>query len=114
MLLDQLSAAARGVKVELAPGRAAFIAREYKGLRRLLIDALLAKLPTDPRSVLKTPEFVQLLLDGLLRSPTFDRAKLQRLLALPDDGNTIAREEQVEVRIVSPEQLRTARIPQLS
>ena len=113
-LLDELSAAARGVKVELAPGRAAFIAREYKGLRRLIIDALLAKLPTDPRSVLKTPEFVQLLLDGLLRSPTFDRAKLQRLLALPDDGNTIGREEQVEVRIVSPDQLRTARIPQLS
>jgi hypothetical protein len=104
-LLDDLSAAARGTNVELAPGRAAFIKREYTGLRGLVLKTLLEKLPTDPRTVLKTPEFVQLLLDGLLRSPALDRAKLRRLLALPDDGNTIGNDEQVEVRLVSAAEL---------
>ena len=55
--------------------------------------------------MLETPEFVQLLLDGLLVSPTFDRAKLERLRKLPDDGNTIGCEEEVEVRILSPDEL---------
>ena len=99
--------------MKLAPGSAAFIDRTYTGLKRKVVDSLIANLPTHPRVVLETPEFVQLLLDGLLVSPNLDRAKLERLRTMPDDGNTIGAEEQVEVRLVSADELRSARIPEL-
>jgi hypothetical protein len=112
-LIGALAAAARGVKVELAPGSAAFIKRHYTGVRGEIVKRLLAMLPTDPRPVFETPEFVQLLLDGLLRAPVLDRAKMQRLLELPSVGNTINGEERIEVRIVSPAELRATHIPGL-
>jgi hypothetical protein len=112
-LLDELSAAARGVKVEIAPGTGERIMRDYTGLRRVAVNALLEQLPDDPRGVLATPEFLQLLLDGLLRSPTFDTNKIRRLLELPYVDNTISNEEQVEVRLLSPSELLAARFAQL-
>ena len=73
---------------------------------------LLAELPNDPR-VSATPEFLQLLGDGLLRSPALDPDKIRRLLALPYVGNTIVNEEQVEVRLLSPSELVVAHFARL-
>jgi hypothetical protein len=112
-LLDDLSAEVRGKEVVLAPGADALIEHEFPGAREKFIDPLIERLPDDPRFALEQPVFIELVLKGLLRSPTFDEAKLHRLLQLLPERNTVGADEVVEVRLLSPEQFREEGLPEL-
>ena len=99
-LLDELSAAALGKKVELAPEADAFINR-LPASSRYVLAVMLGNLPTDPRSALGWATFLQLARSGLIRSPAFDQSKLLELLTLPAYGHRGAfGDERVEVRLV--------------
>jgi hypothetical protein len=105
-LIAQLAAEARGHEVELTSRGAAIIEREYPGFRKLYFDPLFAKVPTDPRVAIEQDAFLRLVLDGAIRAPVLDRAKVQRLLELPSDDNTIGGDEQVQVRLLTPDEVR--------
>jgi hypothetical protein len=102
-LLDDLSAAAQGVKVELAPGAGAAMAREYTDSEMYTFALVLAELPSNPRVVLARPDFLRLVLEGRIRAPALDRGKVFRLLTLPPVPvlGTYG-DEQVEVRLTPP------------
>jgi hypothetical protein len=112
-LLDELAAAARGVKVELTPRGRTLIERKYQGLARSYVDALLKDLPTHSRAVVDTPLFLSLVVDGVLRSPALDKTKAQRLLDLPETDSTIGGDEQVEIHWLGSAQVHEVQLPGL-
>ena len=112
-LLRELTATLERAPIELAPDADELVAREYPGLIGLYVNALLKKLPTDPRAAVEQPVFLKLVLKGLLRSPVLDEAKVRRLIELGPDLTTVGGDEQVEVRMLTPEQLRNAGLPGL-
>jgi hypothetical protein len=112
-LLDDLCAAAAPANVELAPGAAALIDREFPGIRKPFIDPLLAHLHDDPRRALQEPIFLRLVLKGMLRSPMLDRAKVERLLRLITQRHTITGGERLRVSLLTPAQLRAAPLADL-
>jgi hypothetical protein len=112
-LLTALTAKARATKIELAPDADELVDREYPGLVGLYVKASLARLPTDPRAALAQPVFLKLVLKGILRSPVLDEAKVRRLIELSPDLTTIGGDEQVEVRLLDPDEVRKARLPGL-
>jgi len=65
------------------------------------------------RAAVAQPVFLNLVLKGLLRSPTLDEAKVRRLIELPPEDATIGSDEQVEVRLLTPDQVRNAGLPGL-
>jgi hypothetical protein len=107
-LLDDLCAAAAASKVELAPGAAALIDREFPGVRKPFIEPLLEHLHDDPRRALQEPIFLTLVLKGMLRSPALDRVKVQRLLGLITTRHTITGGERLRISLLTPAQLRAA------
>jgi hypothetical protein len=109
-LLDALSRVVARGPVELAPNATALVHRRYHGLTARVIEATLPTIRTEPRAVLAQPEVDQLVLDGILRSPALDVSKVRRLLALPPDLTTAGGDEQVAVYLLSPADVRAARI----
>jgi hypothetical protein len=112
-LLAELTAQARKSGIELAPDADALVDREYPGLIGTYTKALLKTLPSDPRRALAQPVFLKLVLDGILRSPLLDESKVRRLIELSPDLTTIGGDEQIEVRLLTPDEVRNARIPGL-
>jgi hypothetical protein len=112
-LLDELAAAAGGRKVELAPGARELIDRTYKGRLRTYVDGLLTRFPTDPRAVLAQPTFLTFIATGMISLPTLDKKEAQRLLELPADQNTISGDEQVQIHVLTSDELHTVRLPGL-
>jgi hypothetical protein len=106
-LLEQLAAEARGRKVEMAPNADEILKGLPTELQRYAVHILLASLPTDPRTALLSDDFLHFVLAGGLRSPVLDTTAVRRLLALPPARSTgIGGGEQVEVRLVRPDQAR--------
>jgi hypothetical protein len=102
-LIDRLSAAARGVKVELAPGAGTYIAQRFSDLQLYHINFLLFIMPAYPSAALAEPEILWLALQGKLRAPALDMEDVRRLLQLPPYAHLgLNGDEQVEVRIVKP------------
>ena len=105
-LLNELSAAALGKKVELAAGADTYLARRYPGLIGIYTRRLIVGLRTNPRASFEQPAFLRLLERGILRSPAIDLHKVARLLTLSPERNTLILDEQVEVHLLTPDQLR--------
>jgi hypothetical protein len=104
-LLDHLSAAALGAKVELAPGAKALIDREYSAAERHAINLHLVFLSSDPRVAFKDPVFLKLVSRGILRSPVLDQTEVRRLLDLPAYRYTGAwGDEQIAVYLLTSAQ----------
>jgi hypothetical protein len=104
-LLDDLSAAALGVKIELAPGAVARIDRQFAGADRRDIGVRIAFLSKYPRDAFEDRLFLKLVSQGILRSPAVDVAKARRLLDLPSYRYLGTwGDEQVEVHFLSPAQ----------
>jgi hypothetical protein len=102
-LLDDLSNAAFGTKVQLAPGADQLIKREYPGLAGYVIGVLFANLAIDPRAAFGDPAVLHLVLRGIVQSPVIDPAKVRRLLSLPPYPYTgTYGDEQVAVHLLSP------------
>lgn len=112
-LLDDLVAAAGDGNVTLAPGAQATINRENTGVRRTYMRLLIAGLKTKTREVIEQPSFLRLIVRGMIASPVFDKAKARRLLELSKGSYTVGPDEQVEVHLLSPDQVRSARLPDL-
>jgi hypothetical protein len=110
-LVDELTAVARRDTIELAPGAHALVDREYDGLLQRYVDALLARLPTDPRTALAQPLFLRLVLKGILLRPVLDEAKVRRLIALRPELTTVGGDEQVAVHVLGPDEVRHAALP---
>ena len=104
-LLDELSAQARAAPMRLAPGAIERMNHEYTGLRRFGVGILIDNLDSDPRAALADPAVVKLLTEGVVRTPVLDQAKLRRLLQIPPSRATFEGEEQVEARLLDPDQL---------
>ena len=107
MLLDTLAATARGVPVVLAAGAEPLIRRLYPGVQRISFARLLARLRFNSRAALEQTRFLQLVLEGALRSPRFDDSQVRRLLAMRPERTTFAADEEVSVRLVDAGQLQT-------
>jgi hypothetical protein len=104
-LLDELSAAALGSKVEWAPGAQHLIERKYPGLDGFVVGSLLLHMSTDPRAAFGDSRVLQLILDGVLRSPAVDLANVRRVLDLPAYNHRGTwGDEQVAVHFLTPAQ----------
>ena len=104
-LLDHLTAATLGARVELAPGAKALMDREYSGGERHAIDLYLVYLSSDPRVAFKDPAFLRLVSQGILRSPVVDQTEVRKLLDLPAYPYTGTwGDEQVAVYLLTPAQ----------
>jgi hypothetical protein len=104
-LLDKLSAATLGSKVELAPGGKHLIDSKYPGLDGFVVGSLLVHMSVDPRAAFGDARVLQLILDGVLRSPAVDLATVRRLLDLPAYMHKGTwGDEQVAVHFLTPAQ----------
>jgi hypothetical protein len=102
-LINDLTAAAMGAKVELAPGANALIDRERSKSEQREIRLDLAFLPSDPRVAFEDTTFLKLVSKGMLRSPVVDQAKVRRLLALhPYSHRGTWGDEEVFVQLLTP------------
>jgi hypothetical protein len=112
-LLEELADDVRGKEVVLAPGADELIEHEFPGAREKFIDPLIERLPTDPRFALEQPVFLELVDKGLFESPTFDEAKVHRLMQLLPEHNSVGADDIVEVRYLSPDEFREEGLPEL-
>ncbi len=112
-LLDELAADVRAGKIVLTPDARARIERRYAAAARTFVHDLLDGLSTDPRAVLEQPTVLALVVDGMISAPATDRATARRLLELPADQTTIGGDEQLQVHLLTPAQLRSVQLPGL-
>ena len=104
-LLDDLSAAVRGSKVELAPGGQRLIERTYPGLDGFVVGSLFLHMSANPRPAFGDARVLRLILAGILRAPAVDIAKVRRLVDLPAYAHKGAwGDEQVAVYLLTPAQ----------
>lgn len=106
-LIHELAAAARGKDFSLEPGVERRVHGAFPGYPAAVIDQWFAQLPKGVDERLENPAFLRLVLDGVFRSPVFDPAKIRRLRDLPARQNVIQGDEQVEVHLLTPAEVRT-------
>jgi hypothetical protein len=100
-LADELAAAVEGRDVDLAPDAQEIIAARHPDApAQRLVRAGLAELRTDPARALRKRVVLELVLDGVLRSPDLDRATVARLLDRLGDPATFLRDERVQAVLV--------------
>jgi hypothetical protein len=102
-LLDDLAAQVRGKKLVLAPAAKARIDHDYPGLAGYIIGLVVNHMAADPLTALGDPRILNLILDGIVRTPELDLSKVRQLLALPGapDRGTYG-DDQVEIHLLDP------------
>ena len=71
-----------------------------------LVEPYLDGFAKDPQRSIEQPAFLDLVTKGALRSPSLDLAKVRRLHGLLSRKTLIGRDDRVEVRLLTPEQVR--------
>jgi hypothetical protein len=109
-LTDELTTIVQRDDVEFAPNAAAIIEKRYPAPdARALVKPALEQLRTDPAAALRHRAVLELIVDGVVRSPTLDVAKVRRLLDRRDDPTTFLGAERVQAVLVPADQARPIR-----
>jgi hypothetical protein len=110
-LADRLVEQANVGDVEFAPDAAQIIDRKYGKNARAFIEAMLRTLqdPDKTRSIVGQPVFLDLVLAGVLTSPTFDRDDVRAMQVASPHRRTVLNDEELRVSILTPDELREFR-----
>jgi hypothetical protein len=107
-VVDRLVEAARSAPVRRSAEADDLLAEIYPPVGALA-DRLVENLATNPSEALTSPTVLQLLLDGYLDAPTFDRGDLQAMLDAVPEQRTLWTDDRVAVYELTLDDLRAFR-----
>jgi hypothetical protein len=107
-VVDRLVEAARSAPVQRS-AKAPELRAGLFGELGDLADHQIEHLATSPSEALTSPVVLQLLLDGYLDAPTFDRADLRAMLDASEDQRTLWSDDRVALRRLTVDELRAFR-----
>jgi hypothetical protein len=105
-LADKLVAQAKRGPVEKAPNADQVIDEKYgRQAREKIIEPMFRDLGKSTRAIVTQPVFLQLVLDGVLRSPSFDRGDVQAMLDAIPHRKTVLGDERIQVSLLTADEL---------